>query len=65
MLCCNCGPRTGAAIPRSDLLGNARNIAFWVVLFLLILVLFNLFSNGTGSSPWNGGGVASHNPDSV
>jgi cell division protease FtsH len=30
-------------------LGNARNIAFWVVLFLLILALFNLFSNGTSS----------------
>jgi cell division protease FtsH len=28
-------------------LGNARNIAFWVVLFLLILALFNLFSGGT------------------
>ena len=27
-------------------LGNARNIAFWVVLFLLILALFNLFGNG-------------------
>jgi len=26
--------------------GNARNIAFWVVLFLLILALFNLFSGG-------------------
>jgi cell division protease FtsH len=25
-------------------LGNARNIAFWVVLFLLILALFNMFS---------------------
>jgi len=25
-------------------LGNARNIAFWVVLFVLILALFNLFS---------------------
>jgi len=25
-------------------LGNARNIAFWVILFLLILALFNLFS---------------------
>ncbi|MEL6517433.1 MAG: ATP-dependent zinc metalloprotease FtsH [Pseudomonadota bacterium] len=25
-------------------MGNARNIAFWVVLFLLILALFNLFS---------------------
>jgi cell division protease FtsH len=33
-------------------LGNARNIAFWVVLFLLVLALFNLFSNGqtTGSA---------------
>ncbi|MGB3178935.1 MAG: ATP-dependent zinc metalloprotease FtsH [Albidovulum sp.] len=27
-------------------MGNARNIAFWVVLFLLILALFNLFGNG-------------------
>jgi len=26
-------------------LGNARNIAFWVVLFMLILALFNLFGN--------------------
>jgi cell division protease FtsH len=26
--------------------GNARNIAFWVVLFLLILALFNLFGGG-------------------
>ncbi|EYD77936.1 Cell division protein FtsH [Rubellimicrobium mesophilum DSM 19309] len=25
-------------------MGNARNIAFWVVLFLLVLALFNLFS---------------------
>ena len=32
-------------------MGNARNIAFWVVLFLLILALFNLFSgNQTTSS---------------
>ena len=30
-------------------MGNARNIAFWVVLFLLILALFNLFS-GTGNT---------------
>ena len=30
-------------------LGNARNIAFWVVLFLLILALFNLFSGGQGT----------------
>jgi len=27
-------------------LGNARNFAFWIVLLLLILALFNLFSNG-------------------
>jgi cell division protease FtsH len=27
-------------------LGNARNIAFWVVLFVLILALFQLFSGG-------------------
>ncbi|NIZ13358.1 ATP-dependent zinc metalloprotease FtsH [Phaeobacter sp. HF9A] len=29
-------------------MGNARNIAFWVVLFLLVVTLFNLFS-GSGS----------------
>jgi cell division protease FtsH len=29
--------------------GNARNIAFWVVLFVLILALFNLFSGGQGA----------------
>ena len=28
-------------------MGNVRNIAFWVVLFLLILALFNLFSNNS------------------
>ena len=28
-------------------MGNARNIAFWVILLLLILVLFNLFSGTT------------------
>jgi cell division protease FtsH len=27
-------------------LGNARNIAFWVVLFLLVLALFNMFAGG-------------------
>lgn len=27
-------------------MGNLRNVAFWVVLFLLILALFNLFSGG-------------------
>ncbi|MDG2341032.1 MAG: ATP-dependent metallopeptidase FtsH/Yme1/Tma family protein, partial [Paracoccaceae bacterium] len=30
-------------------MGNARNVAFWVVLFLLVLALFNLFS-GNGAS---------------
>ncbi|WP_412562053.1 ATP-dependent zinc metalloprotease FtsH [Thalassobius sp. MITS945101] len=30
-------------------MGNAKNIAFWVVLFLLVLALFNLFS-GSGNS---------------
>jgi len=30
-------------------LGNARNIAFWVVLFLLILALFNLFNGNSGT----------------
>ncbi|MFW2590153.1 ATP-dependent zinc metalloprotease FtsH [Sagittula sp. SSi028] len=30
-------------------MGNARNIAFWVVLFLLILALFNLFSGGSST----------------
>ncbi|NJM83002.1 MAG: ATP-dependent metallopeptidase FtsH/Yme1/Tma family protein [Tabrizicola sp.] len=29
--------------------GNARNIAFWVVLFVLILALFQLFSGGQGT----------------
>ena len=28
-------------------MGNNRNIAFWVVLFLLIVVLFNVFSTGS------------------
>ena len=30
-------------------MGNARNVAFWLVLFLLILALFNLFS-GAGNT---------------
>ena len=30
-------------------MGNNRNIAFWVVLFLLILVLFNVLSTGSSS----------------
>ena len=32
-----------------SLLGNNRNVAFWIVLFLLIVVLFNVFSSGSGS----------------
>ena len=31
-------------------MGNARNIAFWVVLFLLILALFNLFSGSQNTA---------------
>ncbi len=30
-------------------MGNARNLAFWVVLFLLVLALFNLFSGGSST----------------
>ena len=30
-------------------MGNARNIAFWVVLILLILALFNLFSGNNSA----------------
>ncbi|MBV1925853.1 MAG: ATP-dependent zinc metalloprotease FtsH, partial [Rhodobacteraceae bacterium] len=30
-------------------MGNARNIAFWVVLFLLVWALFNLFSGSSGN----------------
>ena len=30
-------------------MGNARNIAFWLVLFLLVLALFNLFSGSGGA----------------
>jgi cell division protease FtsH len=29
--------------------GNNRNVAFWIVLFLLIVVLFNVFSSGAGT----------------
>ncbi|MBP1807120.1 ATP-dependent zinc metalloprotease FtsH [Rubellimicrobium aerolatum] len=35
-------------------MGNARNIAFWVVLFLLVLALFNLFSGGQTTMSANG-----------
>ncbi len=31
-------------------MGNARNIAFWAVLLLLILALFKMFDGGTGTS---------------
>ncbi|KAJ54100.1 cell division protein FtsH [Actibacterium mucosum KCTC 23349] len=31
-------------------MGNARNIAFWVVLFFLVLALFNLFSTDQGAN---------------
>ncbi|HHL20252.1 MAG TPA: ATP-dependent metallopeptidase FtsH/Yme1/Tma family protein [Aliiroseovarius sp.] len=34
-------------------MGNARNFAFWIVLFLLILALFNLFSNGQNTTATN------------
>ena len=30
-------------------MGNARNIAFWVVLLLLVMVLFNVFNGGTST----------------
>ena len=39
-------------------MGNARNIAFWVVLFLLVLALFNLF-NGADTSQQSGGSTYS------
>lgn len=37
------------SVSKEITLGNARNIAFWVVLFLLVLALFNLF-NGNQST---------------
>ncbi len=30
-------------------MGNTRNVVFWVVLFLLVLALFNLFSGGSST----------------
>ena len=30
--------------------GNARNFAFWIVLFFLMIVLFTLFNNGSGTT---------------
>ena len=35
------------------ILGNSRNLAFWVVLFLLVVALFNLFNNGQGTTASN------------
>ncbi|WP_458789873.1 ATP-dependent zinc metalloprotease FtsH [Yoonia sp. MH D7] len=35
-------------------MGNTRNIVFWVVLFLLVLALFNLFSGTTNTGMSNG-----------
>jgi len=34
-------------------LGNTRNVVFWVVLFLLVLALFNLFSGNTENAMSN------------
>ncbi len=34
-------------------MGNARNIAFWGVLFLLVLVLFNMFGSGQTTTAAN------------
>ena len=31
-------------------MGNTRNVVFWVVLFLLVLALFNLFSGGANTT---------------
>ena len=31
-------------------MGNARNVVFWVVLFLMVLALFNLFSSQPGNA---------------
>ena len=30
-------------------MGNARNIAFWVILFVLVMALFQLFSGGNSA----------------
>ena len=34
-------------------MGNARNLAFWVVLFVLVISLFNLFGNGQAAQATN------------
>ncbi|MCB1370932.1 MAG: ATP-dependent metallopeptidase FtsH/Yme1/Tma family protein, partial [Rhodobacteraceae bacterium] len=31
-------------------MGNGKNIAFWIILFLLMVALFNVFSNGSRTS---------------
>ena len=31
-------------------MGNTKNIAFWIILFLLMVALFNVFSNGNRTS---------------
>ncbi|MCB1344833.1 MAG: ATP-dependent metallopeptidase FtsH/Yme1/Tma family protein, partial [Rhodobacteraceae bacterium] len=31
-------------------MGNARNFAFWIVLFFLMIVLFTLFNNGSSTT---------------
>ena len=39
-------------------MGNIKNLAFWIVLFMLILALFNLFSNGQNSMQSNAMGYS-------
>jgi cell division protease FtsH len=34
-------------------LGNTRNIAFWVILFMLVLALFNMFNSGQSTTGSN------------
>ncbi len=43
---CRATPHFKGALP----LGNARNMVFWVVLFLMVLALFNLFSSPPGAT---------------
>ena len=44
-----CNSQLGLNIGVSQL-GNTRNIAFWIVLFLLLIALFNVFSSGRNLS---------------
>ncbi len=39
-------------------MGNARNIAFWVIMFLLLLTLFQFFGGGSNSSAQSAGTVS-------